>query len=258
MKNNKMVLVIVGCLIFLFFVLGVLFFMKTPVKDGEGFRNNIVIDNVYTELDKNEIQYQDDTSVGDLKEQTSMSGNDEIYEVQEEYDGRKVLSVKANLKYKVAFAGMITEKIPKLQELDKILEQFLPKYSGVWVDKNSRDKVVELFNGSEKSSSKYFVDGDGFLRISDKSLQTDFDKKIESAINGDRQFILSISSVCYIVDDVSGEILDYNFEIMDRYQIYEYFEDEDKCIVFVNENSYGQLSDLEMFESIVERLCINN
>lgn len=258
MKNSKKMLIVIGVLIVLVIVLFIMFYMSNFSKNNEENSNNIIIDNIYTELDKNEIQYQDNTSIEELKEQSSMSGNDEIYEIQEEYDGRKVLAVKANLKYKVAFAGMITKKAPTLQDLDKVLEQNLPKYSGVWIEKSSRDKVLELFNNSEKTNSKYLVDNDGYLKISEKNSQTDSDRKIENAINGDNQFILSISSVCYIVDDVTGEVLDYNFEDMDRYQTYEYFQDEDKSIVFVNENSYKQLSDLEIFDSVVESFNIDN
>ena len=66
---------------------------------------------------------------------------------------------------------------------------------------------------------------------------------------------LYLSSVCYIVDEVTGEILDYNFENMDKYQTYEYFEDDEKCIVFINQNTNGQLSDSEIFESIVKVLA---
>ena len=101
----------------------------------------------------------------------------------------------------------------------------------------------------------HLIDEDGYLKISSKNSQTDYDKSIEKVINGDKQFLLDLSSVCYIVDEVTGEILDYNFENMDKYQIYEYFEDDEKCIVFINQNTNGQLSDSEIFESIVKVLA---
>ena len=85
-----------------------------------------------------------------------------------------------------------------------------------------------------------------------KNNQNDNDKKIEKIIKGKKQYILDISSVCYIVDDITGEILDYNFENMDKYQTYEYFEDSNKSIVFITENSTNILTNLEIFESIIK------
>ena len=79
-------------------------------------------------------------------------------------------------------------------------------------------------------------------------------EKLEQLINSNKQIILNISSVCYIVDDVTGEILDYNFEKMDREQVCEYFEDENKMIVFITENTQNQLTNNEIFESIMELL----
>ena len=249
---KKKILIIISVLIILIIV-GLLF-IGSLNKQFEVY-NNIETNNIYTELDKNEVQYQENTTVEDLKKQTSITGDDEIYEIQKEYDGRKVLTVKASIKYKVAFAGMIKKSAPKYDELDNILKQNLPKYAGIWIEKDSRDKLLKLFKDSKFINSKYYIDEDAYLKISSKNSQTDYDKSIEKVINGDKQFLLDLSSVCYIVDEVTGEILDYNFENMDKYQIYEYFEDDEKCIVFINQNTNGQLSDSEIFDSIVKVLA---
>lgn len=162
------------------------------------------------------------------------------------------MTVKANVKYKVALAGMIKKTQPSFEELDKILEQKSPKYRGIWIEQNSRDKLLKLFNSSEKINSKYSINNEGYLEIVEKNFQTNYDKKIENAINGEKQYILDISSVCYIVDDVTGEILDYNFENMDKYQTYEYFKDGDKNIIFINQNTDNQLASSEIIDSIIE------
>ena len=252
MNKNRKILIIIIILIILLIILGIVFYSIINSKKTSEEHHNEIINNVYTELDKNEIQYQENVTIEDLKEQTSVTGNNEIYEIQEEYDGRKVLTVKADIKYKVAFAGMIKKTTPTFEELDKILEQNLPKYSGIWVEQNSRNYILNLFNNSENTNSQYYIDDEGYLKITEKNNQTASDKKIENAINSDKQYILDLSSVCYIVDDVTGEIWDYNFENLDRYQTYEYFEDEDKSIIFISQNTYGQLTDLEIFNSIVE------
>lgn len=252
MDKNKKILIIIVILIILLIVLGIVAYSIINSKKTSKENNNEIVNNIYTELDKNDIQYQENITVEDLKKQTSMIGNNEIYEIQEEYDGRKVLTVKANIKYKVAFAGMIKNTTPKFEELDIILEQNLHKYSGIWIEPSSRDNILNLFNNTANTNSQYYIDDEGYLKNSEKNSQTASDKKIENAINSEKQYILDLSSICYIVDDVTGEILDYNFENMDRYQTYEYFEDEDKSIIFINQNTYGQLTDLEIFNSIVE------
>ena len=252
MKKSQKMLIIISILIILLIILGIMFHVINLKKNNEKY-NNEIINNMYIELDKNDIQYQENVTIEELKEQTSINGNNEIYEIGQEYDGRKVLTVKADIKYKVAFAGIIKKATPKYEELDEILEQNLPKDTGIWVEQNSRDKILNLFNNSEKTNSQYYIDEEGYMKILDeKNSQTDFDKKIKNVIKGYKQYILELSSVCYIVDDVTGEILDYNFENMDRYQTYEYFEYKDKSIIFINQNTYGQLSDFDIFKSIVE------
>ena len=59
--------------------------------------------------------------------------------------------------------------------------------------------------------------------------------------NGDKIYSITISSKCYIVDEITGEIQDYSFEDMDEYQTYEYFEDEEKMIICITENINKQL-----------------
>jgi hypothetical protein len=78
------------------------------------------------------------------------------------------------------------------------------------------------------------------------------DKKLQKALNSKKQYLISISSICYIVDDITGEILDYSFENMDKYQTYEYFEDENKDIIFITENKSNQLSEKEIVNSVLE------
>ncbi len=203
------------------------------------------------EQNKEKDSAQNIATVEELKEETGLTGNTEIYEVQQEFDGRQVLTVKANIKYKVAFAGMIKKSVPTMEELDTILNENLPKENGIWIEKDSRDKILNLFN-NENVNSKYTIDNNGYLRIQEKNKQNDIDKKIDKIINGDKQYILDVSSVCYIVDELSGDIWNYTFEKMDKFQTYEYFQDDNKMIVFINENSKNQLTNEEIFNSIVE------
>lgn len=259
MKKNKKPLLVTILVILVIVIALILLLSKISLNKNKSRNTETNIDenttieyinDIYTETNKNEIEYQENTAVEDLKTQTGVTANNEIFEIEEEYDGRKVLTVKPSLKYKVAFAGMIKNSIPKMNEIDKISEESLPQYTGIWIEKNSRNKILQLVNG-ENTNSKYYIDEQGYLKINQKNNQNDNDRKIENAINNDKQYILDISSVCYIIDNVTGEILDYNFEKMDSYQTYEYFKDENRMIIFINENSSNQLTEKEILESVI-------
>lgn len=211
-----------------------------------------ILENIFLDegVDKNQIEYQPNTTVDEIKNEIGATGNTDIYQVEQEYDGRNIITVKPSIKYKVAFAGMIKNAKPSMNELDNIVNEKLPNKAGIWIEEQSRDKILKMFNG-KNVNSKYSIDQDGYLKIDSKNEQNDIDKKIEKIINGNKQYVLDISSVCYIVDDVTGEILDYNFENMDKYQTYEYFEDNDRVIVFVTENLSNVLTESEIFESLI-------
>lgn len=211
-----------------------------------------IIDNKYEKTDRNQLAFQKNVTVDDLKKDVGLTGNTEIYEIGQEYDGRKSLIIKSSIKFKVAFAGMIKQSIPSMEELDIILDEKLPKENGIWIEENSRNKIIELVNNN--TNSKYYIDESGYLKIAEKNNQTDIDKKLEMIINGNNQVILDNSSVCYIIDDVTGEVLDYNFENMDKFQTYEYFQDKNKIIIFINENSDNQLTEKDILESIINLL----
>lgn len=250
MMKNKIIVGIIVAIVALILIFGVLICFKTENKET----NVVAINDVYTEIDKNQISYQENVDVDELKQDAGKTGNSDIYEVQTEFDGRKILQVKAGLKYKVAFAGMIKNSKPSNSELDDIYSKNMPSNTGIWIEIDSRNKILEYFNNTGLFESKYEVDGNGFLKVVDDSNFNEYDSKVKSIINGDKLFIFDVSSVCYIVDDISGEFLDYDFEKMDKYQTYEYFDDDDKMIIFINENKSNQMSDMEIFESVINLL----
>lgn len=187
--------------------------------------------------------------INSLKDNTGKTGDAGLYEIQEGYDNTKIITIKSSVKYKVAFSGMIENKLPQMSNLDKILQKNHPKYAGIWIYEKDRNKILEMIN--EITNSEYKIDDNGYLKIENKSNQNENDKKLEKAIKGDKLYIWKNSSICYIVDEVTGEILDYDFEDMDQYQTYEYFEDGDKMIIFMNENKNNQMMNKEIIQSII-------
>lgn len=239
MKKQKNIIILIIILILLFVSGIVIFTINNPKKEEN--KNVVNLENINSA-----------ETIEELKNETGAEGNAQIYEVQTEYDGRKVLAVKANVQYKVALAGMLKGTVPTYKELDEIITNKAPQNNGIWVENKSREKVTKFLSQNTKLNSKYYIDDNGYIKIKDKNIQNDVDKKVEKLINGNKQYIIDISSVCYIVDDITGEILDYNFEKMDKYQTYQYYQDENMMILFVNENSNKQLSEDEIFESLLE------
>lgn len=255
-KENKIVISVIAVIIVLTIIVVILnkIKLKNNAENVNNVTNLIAVNDEYIQIDKNQISYQNNVDINELKQDSGKTGNSNIYEVQTEYDGRKTLQVKANLKYKVAFAGLIKNGKPSESELDDICSKNTPLNNGIWVEKSSRNKIQYYFNNLGLFNSKYEISDDGYLKLMDDSNLNDNDKKIKNIIDGNKQYIFDVSSVCYIVDDVTGEFLDYNFEKMDEYQTYEYFEDNEKMIVFINENKNNQMDDKEIFESVINLL----
>lgn len=198
------------------------------------------------------------TEVDELKEQYNITGNSDIYNVEIESDGRKVINIKASVNFKVAFAGMIKNAIPSYEQLDSIFEENAPIEKGIWIKKEDREMIVTYLNESEKLNCKYEINNEGYLQIEETNNANTTDKKIENLINGEKQYIFCISSVSYMVDTVTGDIIDNPYNELEKYQTYDYFKDEDRMIIFITENKDSKMTESEIFESIIDLIDIYN
>ena len=167
--NKKKVILCVGIFLAIVIICLVLRFnRKTDVNkeqqesNQESIQENI-LENIFSdeEVDKNQIEYQPNTTVDEIKNEIGATGNTDIYQVEQEYDGRNIITVKPSIKYKVAFAGMIKNAKPSMNELDNIVNEKLPNKAGIWIEEQSRDKILKMFNG-KNVNSKYSIDQDGF------------------------------------------------------------------------------------------------
>lgn len=246
--KNKILVTIILILVLILIIIGIIIFSrKIDLSDNNIINNNMIelADNmILPEI--GELSEEETEQVNEIKTDLGFTGNTDLYEVQENY-GVKVAVVKPSIKYKVAFSGMIKKQIPEMNELDNIIKENHPKYAGIYVEENSKEKFLELIHNNTKSTYKF--NDQGYLRIDNKNSQNENDKILEQCINGNKLYILSISSNCYIVDDVTGEILSYNFEKLDKYKTYEYFNDNDKFIIFLTENNNNLLSTDEITNS---------
>lgn len=228
--------------------------IKQEEKSDDNKENTENTENVEKEIQittstQEESQISDEEKT-EIIEETGKQGDSDLYEIQEGEDSVKIATIKSSVKYKVAFAGMIKNKVPEKEKLDDILEKNHPKYAGIWIKSESQSEFLKYISSVTKS--EYEINENGYLKIKNKKNQNEYDKKIEEIINGNKLYIIDISSTCYIVDEITGEILDYNFEDMDEYQTYQYFEDGDKKIIFITENQNNQLTVKEIIESVIE------
>lgn len=207
-------------------------------------------ENPFTELNKNEIQYQENASVDELKKETGLTADSSLYEVNTEYDGRKVLNIKASIQYKVAFSGLIKQQKPELKEADDILQKNHPDKNGIWIEKNSRELILEIIKGNTKS--EYEIDSQGYLKIKSKKEQNDNDKKIERWISSDKKIILAKSNIYYQVDEVTGEVTEYPFEQLDPYQTYDQIKSDNNIIIVITSNNKKYLNNNEILQDVLQ------
>lgn len=258
--NKKKVILITSSILIVIICCIIVVLMKNTTYLESNYKNEVEIEQFEEETEKvnkedsnikqEMIESEENNEVEELKKSTGVKGNSSIYEIQTEFEGQKILTVKKSVRFKTVFAGIIKKGLPQLSELDDIFNKNYPNKKGIWIEKNSRSKVLELLNNG--SNNKYNINNDGYLQIKNKTPQNEIDKKIEKAINGNKTIILNISSVCYIVDDMTGNIENYNFEENDKSQTHEYFENEDNLIIFITENKENQLDKIKILENIVQ------
>lgn len=201
----------------------------------------------YDELKQNSEMYNENATLEDLKEEYGATGDENLYDIETEYDGRKVLAIKASENFKVAFAGLIKNRKVTLEKATQIFEDEYPTSNGIWIEEKSRNAILDYLNQNLKS--KYEIDKNGYLKIIDKQ-ESDFDNKIEEIIKSDKQYIIGINSKKYYIDAISGEVLDNPYEEFDKYQTYSYCQDGDKMVICITENTENKLENKEIFESI--------
>lgn len=187
--------------------------------------------------------------ISDLKNKTGVTGKEDIYEVINESNNVQSLNVKEDIKFKVALAGMLKQSKPEFEEIDKIIKEKHLSKNGMYINTNSRKKFLTLI--TKFTESKYKINEEGYLEIINDSIENDNDKKIKNMINSNELFIIDFSDKCYTIDEVSGQIIDYPFELMDPYQVFQMYRQENQNIVFVTTNTKDKLEDEEIFNELM-------
>lgn len=201
---KKKVIIISSIIVLILVILIVAFFTYKRFKNKPEYvnQNNIEQENVSFDEKEENTSSEDQDKIGDIIENQGFDADENIYELGTEYDGREVVVVKSSIQYKVALAGMIKGEKPEFSEIDSLLNQ-APTHTGIWIEKNSRSKFLEIVN--KVTDGKYEIDSDGFL-VQIQTSENIYDKQISEMILDKSLYVFDISSTTYLVDEVTGDI----------------------------------------------------
>ena len=245
-KKIKIILLIIAIIIFIAIVGIIILKNNSEYKSNkEEWKND------FSEVDKNEINYKNNTTINELKEEMKIEADSNLYEIAQEYDGRKTLNIKTDILYKVAFAGIIRQDKPTFEEINKIFDENYPKKDGIWVSEQSRDVFLKMIN--EESSVKYNINNEGYLIVQQDSENTsEYDNIIKRIINSNRKIIVDINSYDYEVDVVTGEIVKYPFEQLgDSIDI---VPDSNDKIIVLAQNQNKKFTNKEILQNFLNNI----
>lgn len=199
--------------------------------------------------DKIEINLSSNTEIEQIKKDLGMQGNIDIYTINTEYDGRKTIAIKPEIQYNVILAGIINKNKPEFEQINKIIKK-APNGTGIWVSESSREKFLNIIKNI--TNCNYEINQEGYLKQEEKNDKNEYDKKIEEMIKSNKLYIIDINSIYYMIDDVTGNIIEYPFEEMDYRTPFESFEFENKTIFIITTNSKGKLDYTDILKEIIE------
>ena len=226
MKKNILIVLLLAIVVVI--VIGLIFNNKKENSDQNILQNEIKSDEFM-----NRIVSTDSNEINAIKNEINATGQTDIYQIEEEYDGRKIIQVKPDVQYQVALAGIIKNGIPAEDEINTILEQ-APNSSGMWISESSREKFMELLNSN--NIVDFEITNEGYLKCNKQENLTEQEEKLKDMAESDKLYVIDVSGKTYQRDYISGEVIEYPFEEMDPYQVLEPYEIENSIILGVTSN----------------------
>ena len=245
MKKNILIVVLLVVVVVIALVL------VFNIKDDENNENvlqNDIQNNIQNDDFVNRMVSTDANEINAIKNEINATGQTDIYQIEEEYDGRRIIKVKPDVQYQVALAGIIKNGIPAEDEINTLLEQ-APTNSGMWISESSREKFMNLLNSN--NIVDFEITNEGYLKCNKQSNLTEQEEKLKNMAESDKLYVIDMSGKTYQRDYISGEVIEYPFEEMDPYQVLEPYEVEDSIILGVTSNKDNYLSDIEILEAII-------
>lgn len=233
-KNNKYIIPIISiCLILLVILLVI------NKKDNKNTTNQLINEEQNIKNDQNII--------AEIKNQINSTADTNIYQVEDEYDGRHTIQIKPNIQYNTVLAGILKGSIPADNEINTILENE-PNKTGIWISNKSQTKFLNILKNNDLGN--FDINEDGYL-YQKQEKDTEKSKKLDNIIKSDKLFIIDISGTCYTRDDLSGGIIEYPFEKMDPKQVLDIYQNDKNIILEITTNTKGKLSDEEILDTII-------
>lgn len=195
-----------------------------------------------------QVDNEEQQEINEVKHEIGINAPNELYEIQIEYDGKKILNIKPEIQFKIAFAGIKKQELPKIDEIDTIFEKEYPQENGIWIEENSKEIFLRILK--EETNNKYQIDQNGYLKIQEENKYNDEDMLLKNMITGNRKYIVTISGIYYEADRVTGEILDNFFEDIDPYQTSKTVEWRDNVIIYLSTNKEKLLTNKEILQEL--------
>lgn len=223
MLNKKRILIVV--IILLLLIAGIVFWAKKFSKE------------------KIDIGYRSNVNAADIMAEKGIIGEDDLYVVAEEYDGRKTVTIKPSYLFEVAFLGIFQAdenssiKNYNAKEIDinynEIKNNILVEGGGIIIPPKYQSQTLDIIK--KYSNSDYYFDDKGYLKISDGANLSEFDKKVDEKINSNSStIIISFDREYYSIDDVTGKVVTYPYCDLDPYNEYDVVRHSVYEIRFVN------------------------
>lgn len=194
-----------------------------------------------------EQEIEDIETIENIKNEINATANTNMYQIEEEYDGRKIIQMKPDIQYDTVIAGIIKNEKPKEEEIENLLKS-RPNRNGIWISNQSKQKFIELLK--KNNIENFEIDDKGYLYQKEKD-NSENSKKIQKAISSQKLFVIDISGRCYERDEISGEITEYPFEEMDPSQVLEVYSIDNSSILEITTNSKKILSEKEILQDIL-------
>ena len=199
---------------------------------------------------ENEVINNEENKIEEIKSETGVVGDSNLYEVSKDESGNQMISIKADLQYKVALAGVLAHEEPSTSNLDEYLLG-LSQERGIWIEEKSREKFLKLLN--DVSQAGYHINEKGYLQIDNKE-KDQYSKKIDKSIRENKLIRIAIISSYYTLDSVTGKVGEFPYEDADPYQIYEYFQAENESLLLITTNKKKSFSNKEIVDEILQVL----
>lgn len=240
MKKRNIILIIIGICILI--AIGLIFIKLTTQN-----KNEVEDKNMTTE----EIDIYDKNVINEIKNEINATADTDMYQIEEEYDGRQILQIKPGVQFQTVLAGIIKRDKPLEEEIQGLIEKTPTQKNGIWVAESSRETFLKLLKDNEINN--YAINEKGYLHEIAESNKEEA-KKIKTAIESNQLYILDISGKSYTRDDLSGEIIEYPFEKMEPYQVVDTYQDNNSKILEITTNEKGKLSNQEILKDILLNL----